>query len=100
MGELVLPAWVAVLGPIGAALVASWGTMIVTRMKMRGSKDYYDSAAIKFLRRRLGAAGGFSFIDANTLGKKIGLTEQETVQLLFLAGFVPAREQTWIVEKE
>jgi hypothetical protein len=84
---------------VGAG-VALLGGIVVARLKMKGSKDYFDDAATKFLVRRLGPAGGFTFDAANTLGKKIGLTEKDTVQLLFLAGFVPhPNAQTWIVNE-
>lgn len=73
-----------------AALVGAFfgiiGSLVVAHYKLRGRRDYFDEKAIKLLERRLDKyKEGRSTTELCEIGKAIGLSQEDTKQLLFLS---------------
>jgi hypothetical protein len=75
---------------LGAA-IGVLGSMLVTWLKLEGKRDYFDKKAIKHFREMLkNRPDGLAWEEIRTLGKNIGLQDDEIKQLLFLANAEPS----------
>jgi hypothetical protein len=82
-------AWV-VLGAVVGALSSG----LTTWLTLRGQPDYFDELAMKFFREQLRKPEKLKTAQLLALGKKIGLKEYETGQILLLCGGEP-RDDHW-----
>jgi hypothetical protein len=86
MGEGVL----ALLGVIGAVVIAYLTASITTSRKLKGSTDYFDDMALEFLRRRFRQLpDNVPYETLGALAREIGCSPRGARQLVFLLGWVP-----------